>query len=42
MTRQNVIYAAAILALLTASALAWAVSHPCDCDHETEAIEVSE
>ena len=30
--KSKVIYLAAILALATAGVLAWAVSHPCDCE----------
>lgn len=39
--KSKVIYVAAILALATAATLAWAVSHPCDCE-KTETVEVTE
>ena len=39
--RSKVIYLAAILALATAGTLAWAVSHPCDCEKaEQETVSV--
>jgi hypothetical protein len=36
LNRNTVIYAASILALLTAGTLAWAVMNPCDCAHSEE------
>lgn len=41
MTKQKVVYLAALLALATAATLAWAVSHPCDCESEDVQVEVA-
>jgi hypothetical protein len=39
---KTLVYAASILALLTAGTLAWAVSHPCACGEVEAVVEVAE
>lgn len=36
MSRDRVIYAAGILAVLSAALIAWAVNHPCGCEDQPE------
>jgi hypothetical protein len=39
MSREKIIYVASLFALITAGALAWAVSHPCDCAKDQAAVD---